>query len=116
MKNSIFRHGDITLKRIDILPQESKEIFKGNSWVAGYGETTGHRHLITAERMIVRQADNGRYYLSLGDSGVLTHEEHKTLTIPAGDIFIEDAYYVFYDCPSTARKYMSGVIKCDTVA
>ncbi|MDE1868204.1 MAG: hypothetical protein KGI08_10915, partial [Thaumarchaeota archaeon] len=42
--------------------------------------------------------------------------KYQLYRIPQGEIFTEDAYYVFYDCPSTERKYMSGVIKCDTVA
>ena len=32
------------------------------------------------------------------------------------DLFTETAYFAIYDCPSTDRKYMSGVEKFDTVA
>lgn len=31
--------------------------------------------------------------------------------IPKGEIFTEDAYYAVYDCSSTGRKYMSGVLR-----
>ncbi|MDE1767152.1 MAG: hypothetical protein KGI27_12910 [Thaumarchaeota archaeon] len=83
MTNKIYRHGDITLRLVQKV--EGKEVENNGSFVIANGETTGHRHLITAEIMTVRQAENGRYYLSLGEAGTLTHEEHKTLTIPAGD-------------------------------
>ena len=36
--------------------------------------------------------------------------------ISKGDIFTQDAYYVLYDCPSTYRKYMSGVEPCQAVS
>ena len=35
--------------------------------------------------------------------------------IPSGEVFRKIAYYVVYDCPSTGRKYMSGVEKCKKV-
>ena len=41
---------------------------------------------------------------------------YKLYKIPAGDIFLKDAYYAVYQCPSTDRVYMSGVKPCKTVA
>ena len=41
---------------------------------------------------------------------------YKLYKIPAGDIFLKDAYYAVYQCPSTDRVYMSGVEPCKTVA
>ncbi len=89
MKNKVFRHGDISFKRVDKIPTDLKEIkILGNSWVVAEGETTGHKHLLTAERMVIKQANDGRFYLSLDSDGVITHEEHKTITIPVGDYVV----------------------------
>ena len=42
---------------------------------------------------------------------------YRLFRIPKGDVFTEDAYYAVYDCPSTFRKYMSGVPNtCKTVS
>ncbi len=78
----IFRHGDLTLRPVEKI--EGKEVKHNGSFVVAEGETTGHKHLLTAERMVVRQDAEGRYYLDLGSDGKLTHEEHKTITLPAG--------------------------------
>ena len=41
--------------------------------------------------------------------------QYTLYKISRGAIFTEDAYYVLYDCPSTARVYMSGAMPCKTV-
>lgn len=82
MSNQIYRHGDLFFKPVKKV--EGKEIKHQGSFVLAEGETTGHKHVITAERMEIRQAENGRFYLSLGNGGTVTHEEHKTITLPPG--------------------------------
>ncbi len=54
------------------------------SFVLAEGETTGHKHRITAERMEVTQMKDGRFYLALESEGKMTHEDHKTITIAPG--------------------------------
>lgn len=89
MENLIIRHGDVVFYRVNEIPARLKEIkINGNEWVAAYGETTGHKHLLTCERMTIRQAENGRYFLSLEVDGTLTHEEHKTIVLPKGDYLV----------------------------
>ena len=41
---------------------------------------------------------------------------YRLYKIPQGEIFTTDAYYLVYDCPSTDKRYMSGVGKCSTIA
>ena len=82
MNNQTYRHGDLFFKPVDSI--EGKEVKHNGSFVLAEGETTGHKHVITAERMEIRQAENGRFYLSLGTEGTISHEEHKTITLPPG--------------------------------
>lgn len=82
MENNTFRHGDLFFKQV----QEAKgeEIRHDGSFVLAEGETTGHKHVLTAERMVIRKSSDGRFYLCLGSIGTITHEEHKSITLPAG--------------------------------
>ena len=41
---------------------------------------------------------------------------YKLYKIPKGDIFTEDAYYCYFDCPSTGKKHFEGVEVSKTVA
>jgi len=41
---------------------------------------------------------------------------YKLYKFLAGEIFIEDAYYCYFDCPSTGKKHLEGVERCNTVA
>ena len=84
--NTPIRHGDVNLHPVEKV--EGKEVVHNGSYILAYGETTGHKHLLTCSKMKVLRADNGKFYLSLAEDGTLTHEEHKTLTIPAGDYAI----------------------------
>ena len=82
MNNTTYRHGDLFFKQVQKV--EGKEVKHNGSFVLAEGETTGHKHLLTAERMEIRQAENGRFYLSLDSEGKITHEEHKTIVLPPG--------------------------------
>jgi hypothetical protein len=41
---------------------------------------------------------------------------YKLYKFPKGDIFQEDAYYCYFDCPSTRKKHLEGVEVSKTVA
>ena len=41
---------------------------------------------------------------------------YQLYRIPQGDIFSQDAYFIIKECPSTGKKYMEGVEKCNNVA
>lgn len=63
------------------------EVVKHNgSFVVMHGES-GHKHTITCERMEIRQDARG-FYLHLEKEGQLSHEEHKTITVPKGTYFV----------------------------
>lgn len=80
--NKIYRHGDLILRLVD--KTEGKKIKHNGSFVLAEGEASNHKHLLTAPQMIVRQTEDGKYYLDMVKEGALSHEEHKTLIIPPG--------------------------------
>ena len=41
---------------------------------------------------------------------------YKLYKFPQGEIFQQDAYYCYFDCPSTGKKHLEGVEVCKTVA
>ena len=85
MKQNLgIRHGDIPLYVLDKLPEGVKEIKNNGSFVLAEGETTGHKHVITAERLQVFQSADGRYYLKVEGKSSVGHQEHKTITVLPG--------------------------------
>lgn len=88
-------HGDVNLHPITKEEYEklaeTAELQKHNgSWVLAYGETTGHRHIITAEpdTLEVRKLTDGRGMIfKVGVPSPLTHEEH-------GKLDVEEDYYI----------------------
>ena len=96
---NIFRSGDILLKEVK-KPKNLKFVGKKTSFVLAIGETTGHKHLLTAEPTTVFdvfQDEKGNYYLEMENKGMLTHEEHKEITIERGFYIIghEQEYNYF---------------------
>ena len=84
--NKIYRQGDLILKQIDKLPENLKLVSKENKFILAEGEQTGHKHLLVAESqtMEILQDNSGKFYLKFSGSVDLTHQEHKTITIPIG--------------------------------
>jgi hypothetical protein len=60
------------------------------------GEATGHAHAILDREAELWETTSQRYLRVLAEGGVaLTHEEHATITIPAGDwVVIRQREYV----------------------
>ena len=106
MNKKIYRHGDLIFKEIDKLPEGLKSVFVGCKWVAAEGETTGHRHLLTAEpttRFEVLEDSQGQRYLKIEGSGNLSHEEHRTLEITHGFYVIGNEQEFDYFAEQTNR-------------
>lgn len=82
----IYRHGDLLITPTKI-NKKAKQVKHNGAFVLAEGETTGHRHVITAERPVDMKVSTlmDVIYLTLSAPAKVTHEEHKTLTVPAGD-------------------------------
>jgi hypothetical protein len=85
----MFRHGDVLIVPAAKLPGKLKKVKhdKGRVILA-YGEVTGHAHAIVAPGSAIEmyEADGGERFIRVADAPVeLKHEEHGTITLPAGD-------------------------------
>ena len=86
----MIRQGDILLRPAQV-PKDVVVVHRDSDGrlVLAEGETTGHKHKITAERMEIRQTTDGRFYLSLESAGKMTHEDHATITLAPGKYVVE---------------------------
>ena len=89
----MFRQGDVAIHKVEgcrLKTEELKEIPRDNGRVIlAYGEVTGHAHAISADNVVMWQADDGTIFIDVKEtentsSVLLEHEEHDTITIPAG--------------------------------
>lgn len=81
-----YRQGDVALRRIHVMPTTSPAK-RFTRVVLALGEVTGHAHVLSAPEIEeLHDPDLERRFLRvLGEGGLLTHEEHGTITIPPGD-------------------------------
>lgn len=78
------QQGDVLLKRIDKLPEGLKEAKRDNGdIILAYGEVTGHAHRIVDVDAMFYEKD-GKLYLKNKTTVVVSHEEHKPITIEPG--------------------------------
>lgn len=83
-----YQHGDILIK-----PLPSGEgVPKGRQragQVLARGEATGHAHVARGDGAVVIEGEDDQLYLDAPKGATITHEEHKTISIPAGQYRIE---------------------------
>lgn len=86
LKN-IFRQGDVMLRQVPKIPAEATPQKKDGPIVLALGETTGHQHAIyhDLDSVDVFVSATGTMYLQVKDGAKLQHEEHGTITLPAGN-------------------------------
>lgn len=83
------RQGDVFVHRIDALPEGLEKIGTDpqfpTKYVLAHGEVTGHCHAIEeCEAVSMFKDTDGQFYLSIGKTVELTHQEHDTLTLEPG--------------------------------
>ena len=80
MKN-IKRHGDLVFYPIKMSDFKGEKVTHVGSFVLAEGETTGHKHVITATRMEILKDTNGYYLANVPNGAEMSHEEHGTITL-----------------------------------
>lgn len=85
---TMFRQGDVMVRRIDSLPKSAKDVTPKGRIVLAYGEVTGHAHAIAeGEAREFSMADAGtavRRFLSVVKEATVKHEEHAPIPLPPG--------------------------------
>jgi hypothetical protein len=83
-----YRHGDLSFKPLINLPDDIKLGVEVKSCVLAEGETTGHKHVLTAELQTIVKIhtdSQGRTYIEVKDGNTkVTHEEHREITLIPG--------------------------------
>jgi hypothetical protein len=84
MAGELYRQGDVLIRRIDRLPRK-KSVKRASGHILE-GEATGHIHRVEElTKAEVLEIEN-RLYLRVGPEGVrIIHEEHASITLPAGN-------------------------------
>ena len=81
-----YRHGDVLFERIGFVPSDDRRSTteEEKAGVVQRGESTGHAHVIEDMAGIELFSVFSQRFVTAGRDFTITHEEHKSLTIPAG--------------------------------
>lgn len=75
----MIRHGDVVLIKVASIPQDVKKLERKE---IAFGEVTGHAHRIDIGELF--ETKNGEIFLKVDKFTKVSHEEHKTVTLPKG--------------------------------
>ena len=79
----IYRQGDVLIEQIETLPAGLKKS-KEKRIILAYGEVTGHCHEADVESCKSFVDAEGGLYLEVEVDTEVKHQEHDTITLPAG--------------------------------
>ena len=91
----MYRHGDILLLPVshtDLPGLDDRKVQSRKRVILARGEVTGHHHTLVADEGtefdVIRSDTGDGLWLSLSEAATLTHQEHNTLNIPAGNYLL----------------------------
>ena len=85
----MLRQGDVLITRIDALPANLTPVKRTTRGVVlAEGEVTGHAHRIPSRHASLYRTENDARYMRVTAPVQLKHEEHSTVTIPAGKYLV----------------------------
>jgi hypothetical protein len=77
---TLFRHGDLLIKKINSIPKECKKL---STNILAEGEVTGHHHKLNGSFQIFQNSQKVKF-IETFEQVRLTHQEHSQLLIPKG--------------------------------
>lgn len=81
----MFRQGDVLIVEAATVPANPTKVKReAKRIVLAHGEVTGHAHAIESAHATLWQSGDGARFLEVKRTCSLQHEEHATITIPAG--------------------------------
>src|SRR5205085_7675998 len=89
----IYRHGDVLFEQVEAIPElfHPRTTDEEKRGVVQHGESTGHAHVIQDMTGIEIFSDWRERFLKAEKEFTITHQEHKPLTLPAGNYRIRIA-------------------------
>jgi hypothetical protein len=89
MNTKPYRQGDVLIRPIEQIPEALTVVPRDNGRVIlAYGEITGHAHAVLGDVELLAadlEEMELRFLRVEGEMAEVVHEEHATLTLPAGD-------------------------------
>ena len=87
---SQYRQGDVFLQRVTAVPDAAQDLGdRAKQTVLALGELTGHAHVLRVlDGELVEYATTTERFVTLVTDGLLTHEEHATIVVPAGSYLV----------------------------
>lgn len=103
MANFQARQGDVLIRSAKSVPVGAKKTdwTKEGRVILAYGEQTGHAHAFPLSFASMYSTEAGQRFLRLKEGAQLTHEEHATISPPAG------TYEVVQQCEWSALSQMA---------
>lgn len=80
----MYRQGDVLIRQTASIPVTAT---KQEKCILALGEVTGHKHEIKEEAFLWVDTDGTKYVEVYGEEVVLTHEEHRPITLPGPAIY-----------------------------
>lgn len=81
----LLQQGDVLLKSVKKIPAGTKKVKRQErGWVLAEGEVTGHAHVIDEDIDLILD-EAGTMFMSNDAPVTIKHEEHKHITVPAGN-------------------------------
>ena len=83
---TMFRQGDVLFKQVNSVPTGVRKVRRSGHILEG--EATGHIHRVKESDLAVAEVFEieDRLFLSASQDGIaIVHEDHKPITLPAGD-------------------------------
>lgn len=88
MRRNQIQHGDVLFRKIYRKPNGARPVPRSNgAIIVAEGEATGHHHKIAdkgATMLVLERSGRTDFYLEVTEPVIITHDEHKPLTIPEG--------------------------------
>jgi len=88
-----YRHGDVLFEQVEVIPSvhNPRTTDDEKNGIVQRGESTGHAHVIEDMTGIEIFSDWRDRFLKAEQAFTIRHEEHKPLTLPAGNYRIRIA-------------------------
>ena len=84
MRKRMYRQGDVLIEQVAKIPKEAIKQSAKDRIILALGEATGHHHSVDIDAADWWKQADGAHFLDVPKEARVTHQEHDTITLPAG--------------------------------